>query len=54
MITGAAVSLLVLLLFYGPYQRMIHQGAHLATRDRRGFTVFMVAILLVPLVLLMV
>ena len=54
MITGAAVSLLVLLCFYGPYQRLIHRGAHLATRDRRGFTVFMVAILIVPVVLLMV
>jgi Na+/phosphate symporter len=54
MITGAAVSLLVLIAFYGPYQRMIHHLAHLATRDRRGFGVFMGAILIVPVVMLLV
>jgi hypothetical protein len=52
MITGAAVSLLVLVVFYGPYERMIHRLAHLATRDRRGFTVFMGAVLIMPALLL--
>lgn len=52
MITGAAVSLLVLVFLYGPYQRAILGAAHLATRDRRGFTIFMAAILVVPALLL--
>ena len=51
MITGAAISLLVLVVLYGPYERMIHRLAHLATRDRRGFAVFMGAVLIVPAVL---
>jgi hypothetical protein len=54
MITGAAVSLVVLVLVYEPYQRLIHRLAHLATRDRRGFAVFLAAILVVPAVLLVV
>jgi Na+/phosphate symporter len=54
MITGAAVSLLVLVVFYEPYKRLILGGAHLATRDRRGFAVFLGAILIVPAVLLLV
>ncbi len=54
MVTGAAVSLTVLVLFYGPYQRMIHRLAHLATRDRRGFGVFMFAVLILPAILLAV
>jgi len=54
MITGAAVSLIVLILLYGPYQRAIHRMAHLATRDRRGFAVFLGAILIVPVLLLIV
>jgi Na+/phosphate symporter len=54
MITGAAVSLFVLVLLYGPYQRAIHRMAHLATRDRRGFAVFLGAILIVPALLLIV
>lgn len=54
MITGATVSLLVLVVFYEPYKRLILGGAHLATRDRRGFGVFLGAILIVPAVLLLV
>jgi Na+/phosphate symporter len=52
MVTGATVSLAVLVLFYGPYQRAIHRLAHLATRDKRGFGVFMGAVLIVPALLL--
>jgi Na+/phosphate symporter len=54
MITGAAVSLLVLVVLYSPYQRLILRLAHLATRDRRGFAVFLSAVLVVPAVLLLV
>jgi Na+/phosphate symporter len=54
MITGAAVSLFVLLVAYEPYKRLILNTAHLATRDRRGFGVFLGAILVVPAVLLVV
>jgi len=54
MITGAAVSLFVLIFAYGPYQRMILHIAHLATRDRRGFAVFLGAVLIVPALLLAV
>ncbi len=54
MITGAAVSLLVLIVFYGPYKRAILHLAHLATRDRRGFGIFLSAVLVVPVVLLFV
>ena len=54
MITGAAVSLFVLVVLYEPYKRLILGAAHLATRDRRGFGVFLGAILVVPAVLLVV
>ena len=54
MITGAAVSLFVLLVAYEPYKSLILNTAHLATRDRRGFGVFLGAILVVPAVLLVV
>jgi hypothetical protein len=54
MITGATVSLLVLVVFYEPYKRMILGGAHLATRDRRGFGIFLGAILVAPVILLLV
>jgi Na+/phosphate symporter len=54
MITGATVSLLVLVLLYEPYKRLILGGAHLATRDRRSFGVFLGAILVVPVFLLLV
>lgn len=52
MVTGAAVSLTVLVLFYGPYQRIILRVAHLATRDRRGFAIFLGALLLMPVALM--
>ena len=54
MVTGATVSLIVLVLLYEPYKRLILGGAHLATRDRRGFGLFLGAIFLVPAVLLLV
>ena len=41
MVTGASVSLTVLVLLYEPYKRLILRTAHLATRDRRGFAVFL-------------
>lgn len=52
MITGASVSLLVLVVFYEPYKRAILRLAHLATRDRRGFAVFLGTLFVVPAVLL--
>ena len=54
MLTGAAVSLAVLVLLYEPYKRLILRVAHDATRTRRGFGMFLGAILLVPGVLLFV
>jgi Na+/phosphate symporter len=54
MVTGAAVSLFVLVLAYGPYQRGIHSMARLATRDRRGFAIFMGVIFVVPALLMVI
>ena len=54
MITGGTVSLVVLVMFYGPYKRAILRLAHLATRDRRGFAIFLGTVLVVPAVLLFV
>lgn len=54
MVTGAAVSLFVLLLLYEPYKRVILRLAHEATKDRRGFAVFLCAIFVVPVVLLFI
>jgi Na+/phosphate symporter len=54
MITGAAVSLFVLVVLYEPYKRLILRAAHLATRDRRGFALFLSGILIVPALLLVV
>ena len=54
MVTGGTVSLTVLVLFYEPYKRMILHLAHLATRDKRGFAVFLGALFVVPAVLLLV
>ena len=45
-------ALAVLVLFYGPYQRGILRIAHLATRDRRGFAIFLGALLLMPVALM--
>jgi Na+/phosphate symporter len=54
MVTGATVSLIVLVFFYGPYKNAILRLAHLATRDRRGFAVSLSSVLLVPALLLVV
>jgi Na+/phosphate symporter len=54
MVAGAAVSLLVLVVLYEPYKRVILGTAHAATRDRRGFALFLGALFLVPAVLLFV
>jgi hypothetical protein len=54
MVAGAAVSLLVLVVLYEPYKRVILATAHAATRDRRGFAMFLGALFLVPAVLLFV
>ena len=54
MVTGASVSLTVLVLFYEPYKRMILHLAHLATRDKRGFAIFLGVVLVVPVALLLV
>jgi Na+/phosphate symporter len=54
MVTGAAVSLFVLVFAYGPYQRGIHSMARLATRDRRGFAIFMGVIFVVPALLMVI
>ncbi len=54
MITGGTVSLFVLFFFYEPYKRAILRLAHLATRDRRGFAIFLAAVFIVPVVLLVV
>ncbi len=54
MVLTAAVSLVVLALFYGPYQRAILGAAHFLTANRRSFVAFMAAIFAVPGVLLFV
>ncbi len=54
MLTGGAVSMIVLLFFYEPYKRAVLRLAHLATTDRRGFAVFLGVIFVVPAVLLLV
>jgi hypothetical protein len=54
MVTGATISLIVLVLLYEPYKRIILRLAHEATKDRRGFALFRGAIFLVPLALLFV
>ncbi|MEX1253207.1 MAG: hypothetical protein WEE64_02585 [Dehalococcoidia bacterium] len=54
MVVGAAISLFVLIFLYGPYSRAILTLAHKATANRRGFVVFLSAILLMPLLLLAV
>jgi len=53
MVTGGAVSLLVLLFAYKPYSRVILSLARQVTHTRRGFALFLGAILLVPLVLIL-
>jgi hypothetical protein len=54
MTVTAAVSAVVLLALYGPYQRAILGLAHRVTSTRRGFALFLGAIVAVPVVLLAV
>ena len=54
MAVGGAVSLTVLLILYKPYSRAILATARRITHTRRGFALFLGAILLVPLVLFLV
>ena len=50
----AAVSMIVLLLLFRPYQRIVLEVAHRVTSTRRGFAAFLAAIFIVPGVLLAV
>lgn len=52
MAVGASISLLVLLVAYGPYSRVILALARRATASRRRFALFLLAILVVPALLL--
>ncbi len=54
MAVGGSVSLIVLLFFYKPYSRAILAAARAVTHSRRGFALFLGAILVVPLVLFLV
>lgn len=54
MAVGGAFSLAVLVFLYRPYSRAILSVARQVTRTRRGFAVFLVAILLVPAVLFLI
>ncbi len=54
MVVGSAVSLSVLIFLYKPYSQLILATARRVTHSRRGFAVFLGAILLVPLVLFLV
>ena len=54
MVLTAAVSAVVLLLVYQPYQRAILGLAHRVTANRRAFIAFLAAIVLVPGMLLAV
>jgi hypothetical protein len=54
MAVGGAMSLFVLVFLYRPYSRAILAVARRVTQTRRGFAVFLGAILLVPLVLFLV
>ncbi len=53
MFSVAAVSLLLLTAFYGPYSRLILAGAHWATSRPRNLGIFLAAIVAVPLALLL-
>jgi sodium-dependent phosphate cotransporter len=54
MVSVAVVSVLVLVLAYRPYRRLILGVAHRATTSRRGFAVFLGSVLVLPLILLLV
>ncbi|MBI1885502.1 MAG: hypothetical protein HYS09_04200 [Chloroflexi bacterium] len=51
MVIGAAVSLVVLLLAYKPYSRLILATAHRVSHSKASFALFLGAIFLVPIVL---
>jgi hypothetical protein len=51
MVVGGSVSLIVLIFFYKPYSRLILSTAHAITRSKRGFAIFLGAILIVPAIL---
>lgn len=53
MATGAAVSLCMLLVAYGPYRRAVLWAAHRATSSRTGFAVFLCALTVLPAGLLL-
>jgi Na+/phosphate symporter len=54
MVAVSGVSLIVLAVCFAPFRDSILRLAHLATRDRRGFALFLGAIFVVPLILLFV
>lgn len=54
MLVGAGVSLFVLIFLYKPYSNAILGLSRRVTQSRRGFALFLGAILLVPLVLFLV
>lgn len=54
MVVGGSVSLFVLIFMYKPYSRVILALAKRVTYSKRGFALFLGAILLVPLVLFLV
>ncbi len=53
MVAVAAVSLLILTCFYGPYSRAVLRLAHEATRSERRLAVFLAAIVALPVALLL-
>lgn len=54
MVAVSSVSAIVLTLCFAPFRDAILRLAHLATRDRRGFALFLGVIFVVPLILLFV
>jgi len=54
MVAVFAVSLLILVFLFDPFRELILAAATRATRDRRGFAIFLGAIFVVPAVLLVV
>jgi Na+/phosphate symporter len=53
MVVGAAISLVVLVFLYQPYQRVILGIARRTTASRQGFAIFLAMILVMPVVLLL-
>ena len=54
MVVGAAISLFVLIFLYKPYSKLILGAANYITHSKRGFAIFLGAILIMPLVLFLV